>query len=370
MSLQIKMPENPGLIAVAMSGGVDSSVAAALLAEQGFNVVGVTMKLWDAGKSGELNDKTCCTLDSSMDARRVCDQIGIPHYTLDMTQDFEDLVIQPFYTDYMEAKTPNPCVNCNSFVKWDALYQRVRSIGATHMATGHYAETEVFDGRRYITRGQDLNKDQSYFLWGIPPETLNHTIFPVTGLSKPEVREIARKAGLRTADKKESMDICFIPDGNKDRFLSERAEEQGAAFSPGDILSPEGKIIGKHRGLPFYTIGQRKGLGVSTGEPVYVKNINVEGNTLELGRKEDVVGNSLMVAKLNRIIPELNALDIDLKVQVRYRSQSVPCEVEILENGNIQVVMLGDVTSITPGQSAVFYDGNRVIGGCRIAVKF
>lgn len=350
----------PGLIAVAMSGGVDSSVAAYLLKEQGYQVVGVTMKLWDAGKSGALNDKTCCTLDSSMDARRVCDHIGIPHYTLDMINDFEERVIDPFYEAYMNNRTPNPCVNCNSFVKWDALWNKVKSIGASHLATGHYAETLIKDERVYIKRGEDRNKDQSYFLWGIPPEILQHTIFPVTGIDKAKVREIASLAGLKTADKKESMDICFIPDGNKDRFLRERAEAKGDTFTPGPIVGPDGQELGDHNGLPFYTVGQRKGLGVATGERVFVKKMDRSTNTLLLGRPGDLAGNVFGVEKLNWFSPE----EEEVEVQVRYRSKAIPCELIRNEKGDgAKIKLSGEAMGISPGQSAVFYNGDRVIGG-------
>ncbi len=363
----IKITGEVGLIAIAMSGGVDSSVAAAILAKAGYPVVGVTMKLWDAGRSGELNDKTCCTLDSSMDARRVCDQLGIPHYTLDMTEDFEERVMEPFYQAYLEAKTPNPCVNCNSFVKWDALWNRVKSIGATHLATGHYAETSSDDGQIYITRGQDSSKDQSYFLWGIPPETLQHTIFPMTGLSKPEVREVARFYDLKTAEKKESMDICFIPDGNKDAFIQKRAAERNDIFEPGKIVGPEGQKIGNHNGLPFYTIGQRKGLGIATGEPLFVKKIDRATNTLMLGRKDDLLGQRFSATKVNWFLPAKNSAQEGLTVQVRYRSKAIECKVEFTSETDLIVTLELETLSITPGQSAVFYLGDRVVGGAIIA---
>lgn len=356
-----KIDPKDGLIAVAMSGGVDSSVAAALLKEQGYQIVGLTMKLWDAGKSGALNEKTCCTLDSSLDAKRVCEQLGIPHYTLDMSQDFEDRVMEPFYQDFLNGKTPNPCVNCNSFVKWDALWNHAQAIGATHIATGHYAETEIIEGRRYIRRSQDRSKDQSYFLWGIPSLALQETLFPLDGLSKPEVREIASKLHLRTAHKAESMDICFIPDGDKNRFLRERAAAKGDQFETGTILDPEGQIIGTHQGLPFYTLGQRKGLGVATGEPLFVKSINRATNTLMLGRKGDLGSQSAKVGKLNWFEEELPQ-EGEYLVQLRYRSKALPCKVQFKE-GIAEVELLEEATSITPGQSAVFYLEDRVLGG-------
>lgn len=356
-------------VAVAMSGGVDSSTAAALMSEQGkaqgFNVIGVTMKLWDAGKSGELNDKTCCTLDSSMDARRVCDQLGIAHYTLDMTEDFDRLVMEPFYQAYLKAQTPNPCVNCNSFVKWDALWSKVKSIGVSHLATGHYAETENADGRVYIYRGQDRAKDQSYFLWGIPPENLQSTLFPVTGMTKSEVRDIARQAGLQTADKSESMDICFIPDGDKNKFLQNRADERGDVFEKGKIQGPDGKELGKHDGLQYFTVGQRKGLGVAAGEPLYVTQLDRETNTLMLGRKGALKSSEFHVDELNWFPKEKSTEGMDLKIQVRYRSPAIEghLEFEVNLDGSVKVLLDSPAMSVTPGQSAVFYDGDRVVGG-------
>lgn len=352
------------LIAVAMSGGVDSSVAAAILVEQGYNVVGVTMKLWNAPESGEINDKTCCTLDSSMDARRVCDQLGIPHYTIDMTEDFQERVVEPFYASYMQAKTPNPCVNCNSFVKWDALWKKVYAIGASYLATGHYALVEKFENRSYIVRGEDRNKDQSYFLWGVPPETLAKTLFPVSHLTKPEVREVGRRHKLRNAEKSESMDICFIPDGDKNKFLKDYAEKKGETFTPGKILGPEEEVVGEHEGLPFYTIGQRKGLGVAIGEPAFVKKIDRESNTLWLGRKGDLDQKSFKLEQLNWFGENFSEDGEECYVQVRYRSRPLKCKVfESSETGVYDVLLEDAAFAISVGQSAVFYEGDRVVGG-------
>src|SRR5689334_22955965 len=212
---ETKTDNSQTLVAVAMSGGVDSSVAALLVKRAGYRAVGITMKLWSPPVNPSCDtDKTCCTVDSALDAKRVCDQIGIPHFTLDMQEDFEERVIRPFQDAYLAAETPNPCVNCNSFVKWDALWKRARAVGADFLATGHYARTEKRGGRTFILRGGDAGKDQSYFLWGVPPETLDRTLFPLADLTKPQVRALAAEAGLRTAAKSESQDICFIPNGD------------------------------------------------------------------------------------------------------------------------------------------------------------
>ena len=368
----ISLHAPPGaLVAVAMSGGVDSSAAALLIKQAGYRAVGITMKLWSppapaAADNCEIEggEKTCCTADSAMDAKRVCDQIGIPHFTLDMQDEFEEKVIQPFYESYLAGETPNPCVNCNSFVKWDALWKRARAVGAEYIATGHYAQTESFGGRSFILRGGDAAKDQSYFLWGIPPDTLGKTLFPLSHLTKPEVRKLAAAAGLRTAQKRESMDICFIPDGDYRRFVGERAKEQGAAIPEGRMLGPDGKDVGAHQGLPFYTIGQRKGLGVAAAEPLYVRKLDRATNTLILGKKDELDCAGFRADKANFFMPFEG--ELECSVQYRYRSPVKPATVRDEGNGAITVTLKEPGFCVSPGQSAVFYLGNRLIGGARI----
>lgn len=358
-------PHNAGrLVAVAMSGGVDSSVAALLCKNAGYRVVGLTMKLWSPPEERSEEGKTCCTLDSAFDAKRVCDQIGIPHYTLDMQADFEERVIRPFFNDYLEGRTPNPCVNCNSFVKWDALWAKARAIGAAFLATGHYAKTEVEAGRTFLCRAADAAKDQSYFLWGIPPDTLARTLFPLSGLDKAAVRRLAAEAKLRTAQKAESQDICFVPHGNYRIPLEAHAKREGVEVPKGALVDPDGKRIAEHQGLPFYTIGQRKGLGVATGEPVFVKKLDRATNTLVLGRKEDLYSTGFRADRVNLFgeMPDR----FECLVQYRYRSPVKRAEVVREAEGGVRVRLLEPGYCLSPGQSAVFYDGDRLLGGARI----
>jgi tRNA-specific 2-thiouridylase len=301
-----------------------------------------------------------------MDAKRVCDQLGIPHYTLDMQDDFEERVIRPFYEAYLHGETPNPCVNCNSFVKWDALWKRARAIGADRIATGHYAATAREGEDVYILRADPI-KDQSYFLWGIPPESLAETLFPLSGLSKPEVRALAAEMNLRTANKRESQDICFVPDGDYREVVAARARAEGREIPAGEFVGPGGESLGAHRGIPYYTVGQRKGLGIATGEPLFVRKLDTATGEVVLGRKDELYSRAFVADRFNGFGPDWRVGSArGCLVQYRYRSPAVPALVERQADGRAHVTLREPGYCIAPGQSAVFYDGDRLLGGARI----
>lgn len=354
-------------VVVGMSGGVDSSVAACLLAEQGYEVIGITMKTWDydmagLGKSSK-KETGCCSLESINDARSVAVAKGFLHYTLDFREDFGEAVIEYFKEEYLHGRTPNPCVMCNTKVKWESLLQRAELLGADYIATGHYARVRYEDGRYKLSKGKDQNKDQSYVLWGISQRALSKTLFPLAELTKPEVRELARKFGLKVAEKSESYEICFIPDNDYERFLKEMVPDLEAKVSGGKILDESGKVLGQHRGYPFYTIGQRKGLGITTPEPVYVTEIHYENNTIVVGKSEALLHHGLVASQVNWIaVAELKE-PMCASAKIRYKDQPEPCTISPLDNGMVEVRFDKPKRAITPGQAVVFYDGDDVLGG-------
>jgi tRNA-specific 2-thiouridylase len=364
---------NVNTIAVAMSGGVDSSTVAAMLRAEGRNVIGLTMQLWNqrrlAGHKGmpESVQGRCCSLDDVYDARRVAETIGIPYYVVNHEARFERDVVRPFVQEYLSGRTPIPCSLCNNHLKFDQLLTVAQQIGADAVATGHYAGVE-FDERRsrwLLKRPTDRSKDQTYFLFGLTQEQLSRTLFPLGGMTKPEVRELARKHGLALAGKPDSQEICFVPGGDYKNFLDAYLAEQGESFpdTAGELVTTDGRVIGEHSGIHNFTVGQRKGLGVATGSPLYV--LQIKGNTREVivGDQENLYSRTLVTRRINLIpIDDLNA-PMRVAVKIRHRHEAAAAIIEKTGSDEILVTFDEPQRAITPGQAAVFYDGESVVGG-------
>jgi tRNA-uridine 2-sulfurtransferase len=384
-------------VVVAMSGGVDSSLAAFLLREKGFEVIGITLKLWDYSEvGGDLyKDGRCCSLEAMNDARNICQKIGIPHYVLDFREEFKEKVISNFVNEYKKARTPNPCIICNTEIKWKLLWNKAKELGAEYLATGHYARIKYSEGegRFLLLKGVDPKKDQSYALWGLSQENLSKTMFPLGELIKKEVRELAMGYDLKTATKEESQEICFVPDDDYERFLKEWTKgDFGKTLSQmktGPIYDLDKKKLGEHKGIAFYTIGQRKGLNIALWKPLYVVKIDHEENAIYVGENNDLFRKAFVVSDLNWIsIPQLED-KMECLVKIRYLH--TPAKATILPYagnvgtglvpvrnedrtttrvvptkspwGKVKVIFERPERAITPGQSAVFYEGERVIGG-------
>jgi len=361
-------------IAVAMSGGVDSSTAAAILAHSGVNVVGLTLHLWDqtrlAGKHGIPDAPKagrCCSIDDVYDARRVAEDLGIPYYVVNQAERFERDVVRPFVDEYLAGRTPIPCSLCNNHIKFDQLLKTARSIGAECIATGHYALNEHDDkrGRWILKRPADLAKDQTYFLFGLTQEQLSRTLFPLGHMTKPEVREAARQHGLRLAEKPDSQEICFIPGGDYKQFLTAYLEEQGERMpeTAGELVAASGEVMGRHEGISNFTVGQRKGLGVASPSPLYVLNIDPASHRVTVGADAELATRTLRARQLNWIsIAELRG---PMRVRAKIRHRHDPAWATLEPAGPDEVVATFDEPqrAVTPGQSAVFYDGDEVVGG-------
>ncbi len=351
------------LILAAMSGGVDSTVAACLLASEGHPVIGITMKLWDYSKVGgdTHQDGRCCSLESMADARQAAVHFGFPHYVLDFQEPFFEAVIANFASEYLAGRTPNPCVQCNRFIKFRALWEKARLYGARKIATGHYARIEFSDEReRFILKkAVDLSRDQSYFLWGQSQNELAKTLFPLGHMTKADVRQKGRQMGLAVADKPESREICFVPDGNYGRFVSEFAD----ASQAGPIIGPDGKEAGEHQGVFRYTIGQRHGLGISFGEPVYVKKIDPSRRAVYLAYDAELWKRAFVAREVNWVSIAPPKKETSAAVRIRYLAKEKPASIIPLGGGKAEVIFEAPERAITPGQSAVFYDGDLVLGG-------
>lgn len=354
-----------GRILVAMSGGVDSSVAAVMLHEQGYEVIGLTMKTWDYASSGSSSKETgCCSLDSINDARALAVGYGFPHYILDIRSEFGDFVIDNFVDEYLAGRTPNPCVLCNTHIKWEALLKRADKLDCEFIATGHYANIRQQDNGRYvISKGKDENKDQSYVLWGVSQQNLARTRFPLGSFAKSEIRQMAKYMGqLELANKGESYEICFVPENDYRSFLRHKVEGLEERVAGGNYILTDGTVVGKHQGYPFYTIGQRKGLGIALGQPMFVTKIMPESNTVVLGTEEELHRSSAYVRNANLIKYESIPDPLEAITKIRYKDAGALSTI-VQENNLIKIDFEHVVSGIAPGQSAVFYEGNDLLGG-------
>jgi tRNA-uridine 2-sulfurtransferase len=351
-------------ILVAMSGGLDSSMASLLLKEQGFHVIGGTFRTWDYISEGCLAKNTgCCSIEAIHEASSFASANDFEHHVLDMREQFRSEVIDPFVSEYSSGRTPNPCVVCNSKIKWGLMLRKAEELGCQYIATGHYAGIREKNGKYRLTNAKDQDKDQTYFLWQLTSEQLSRTLFPLSHYTKPQIRQMAEKLGFtRLSSGRESQEICFIPDNNYRKFIQDEYPDVMKNVHHGDVYDMNGNIIGQHKGFINYTIGQRKGLGIAVGEPAYVTAINPAENTITLGRKEDLLVDNLIVSNYN-----LNGFDeipetFEAEVKIRYNTQRVHAMIR-LEGNLLLVSFTQNVSAVTPGQSAVFYQQDECIGG-------
>ncbi len=365
--MNIQKNRNGKRALVALSGGVDSSVALYLLHEQGYKVIGAHMKLWDFSEvGGELKkDGRCCSVESIDDCRAICDKIGAPFYVLNFVDQFRREVIENFVSEYHAGRTPNPCVICNTRLKWESFLKRARELGCDYMATGHYSSIKKHaeTGRYYIEPGRDISRDQSYALWGLTQEALSRTLLPLGDIPKTRVRELARQYKVRTAEKPESREICFVTDDNYRRFLREWEERRDVEITGGDIVDESGQTVGQHDGVEFYTIGQRKGLGIYRPEPTYVKSIDPATHEITVSSGAALLENEIVVDDVRWMAIEAPGEPIEALVKIRYLHKATPATITPISAGRVTVKFHEKQRALTPGQSAVFYCDNVTLGG-------
>jgi len=347
-------------VLLGMSGGVDSSVAAYLLKQQGYEVIGATMQVWQNDEHYENMEGSCCSLSAVEDARRVAQNLGIPFYVMNFKDIFKKDIIDYFIDEYLEGHTPNPCIACNKYIKFDEFLKRAKALGADYVATGHYATIEKVNDRFLLKRSEDDKKDQTYVLYNLSQYQLSHTLMPCGEYNKDKIREIAKEIGLEVFNKRDSEEICFIPDNDHGSYISRMAPQK---VKPGNFVDKKGNILGKHRGIVYYTIGQRKGLRISFGMPVYVIDINPISNEVVLGNEEDIFKTELIAKDMNYIPFDVLNDTMKVKAKIRYSGKASNAVISPLKDGRCHIVFENKQRAITKGQSVVFYDGDILVGG-------
>lgn len=353
-----------GKVLLCMSGGIDSSVAAMLLKDEGYEIVGLTYRPWDAISKACMEKETgCCSVDAIFEAKSLANDFGFPHEVMDLRKEFDKIVVNNFVDEYLSGRTPNPCVLCNKVIKWGEVVQKADELNCDFIATGHYAQIAENNGRFYLVKGDDEVKDQTYFLWQISQSDLKRTLFPLGKYTKQQVRDIAFERGyVKMSQKRESQEICFIPDNDYRRFIKDRVPEKIASIGKGNYIDKEGKVLGQHEGFPFYTIGQRKGLNIALGRPMFVIKIDAKTNTVTLGDREDLDKKELWISDLNLMKYERIEGEMEVTTKIRYNNKGTLSRIS-QHNDRIKVEFYESTWAVTPGQSAVFYEERELVGG-------